>query len=47
MGEHRHNPVIKFVKAHPGFTRLSDSEIRAMKKKAREEVLSEKKTKKG
>ena len=46
MGEHKHNPVIRFVKSHPGFAKLSDSEIRTMKRKARKEVFDGKSKKK-
>lgn len=41
MGEHKHNPVIKFVNGHPGFTKLSKSERLTMKRKAKKKVLGE------
>lgn len=39
MGEHKHNPVVKWLKEHIGFAKMSLSERRSMKKEAHEKAL--------
>jgi len=40
MGEHAHNPVVKWLKEHVGFARMSISERKSMKNNARGNVVA-------
>ena len=40
MSEHRLNPVVQWIQAHPGFAKLSLPERNSMKKEAHDEAVS-------